>query len=293
MISRFYIVVAAVLFSTGGAAVKACALSSWQIASFRSGLAALTVFILIPEARRRWTWSTWAVGFVYATTLVLYVLANKLTTAANTIFLQGSAPLYVLLLSPLLLGEKNRSRDIVFMIGIGIGAFLLFAGEQPTFITAPDPVRGNILAACAGLAWGLTIMGLRWLSREGGKETGTSTGAVVCGNIIAFVVVLPFALPAQIAAIDVFSVTYLGVFQVGIAYIFLTKGIKAVSALEVSLLLLVEPVLNPLWAFLMHGELQTRFAALGSAIIIGATALKAWLDGRRSKIYSMDEKSDS
>src|SRR3990172_9137079 len=98
--SQLQLLAAAVLFSTGGAAIKACTLSSWQIASFRSVIAAVALFLLLPDARRRWTWRAVAVGAAYAATLMLFVLGNKLTTAANTIFLQSTAPLYILLLGP-------------------------------------------------------------------------------------------------------------------------------------------------------------------------------------------------
>ena len=105
VIFRLRVLGAALLFSTGGAAVKACTLTAWQVASFRSGIAAAAVFLMSPPARRQWTWRVWLVGMVYAATLVLFVRANKLTTAANATFLQATAPLYVLLLGPLLLRE--------------------------------------------------------------------------------------------------------------------------------------------------------------------------------------------
>ena len=104
--ARLKLVSAALLFSTGGAAIKSASFTSWQVACLRSGLAALTVFILAPSARRGWTWRTCVVSITYSATLVLFVLANKLTTSASTIFLQSTAPLYLLLLSPLLLREK-------------------------------------------------------------------------------------------------------------------------------------------------------------------------------------------
>src|SRR6266700_1317882 len=81
--NRLLLLLAAFLFSTGGVAIKACSLTGWQVASFRSGIASAALLILIPEARRNWTWRTVATGFAYAATMVAYVLANKLTTSAN------------------------------------------------------------------------------------------------------------------------------------------------------------------------------------------------------------------
>ena len=106
--ARLKLVGAALLFSTGGAAIKATTLTGWQVASFRSGIAALAVLLLAPEARRGWSWRAVLVGVAYAATLVLFVTANKLTTSANTIFLQATAPLYMVVLSPWLLGERVR-----------------------------------------------------------------------------------------------------------------------------------------------------------------------------------------
>src|SRR5579863_7731410 len=119
--TRLQLFLAAFLFSTGGAAIKACSLSAWQIASFRSGIAAVCMAILLPEARRSWTWRTFAVGAAYAATLICFVAANKLTTAANAIFLQATAPLYLLALGPLILREKIRRADIVVFAAIAAG----------------------------------------------------------------------------------------------------------------------------------------------------------------------------
>ena len=107
-----FVFAAALLFSTGGAAIKACSLSSWAVASFRSGIAAVVLWLLLPGARRGWTWRTILIGAVYAATLILFVLANKSTTSANAIFLQSTAPLYLLLLGPLVLREPIRKADL-------------------------------------------------------------------------------------------------------------------------------------------------------------------------------------
>ena len=91
-VPRLQLLATAVLFSTGGAAIKASALSTWQVASFRSGIAALVLLVALPSARRFWTRRSLLVGLAYAATTILYVAANKLTTAANAIFLQSTAP---------------------------------------------------------------------------------------------------------------------------------------------------------------------------------------------------------
>src|ERR1700690_1221397 len=112
MSPRLRIALAALLFSTGGAAIKAADFTPWQIASFRSGIAAIALLVAVPGARRGFGWRPALVGVAYAATLVLFVLANRLTTSANTIYLQSTAPLYVLLFAPLLLKEPIRRRDL-------------------------------------------------------------------------------------------------------------------------------------------------------------------------------------
>lgn len=304
---RAELLLTALLFSTGGAAIKATTLSSWQVAGFRSGVAALTVFLLLPAARRRWRPRTLGVAAAYAATLLLYVLANKLTTAASTIFLQSTAPLYVLLLAPWLLKEPVRRLDAVYMGVVAGGMALFFVGVEPPLETAPDPLTGNILAAGAGFTWALTVIGLRFLGREqkgegakaGRGRAATSEGAtaVVAGNFLVFVVALPLALPLEpapprVALTDWSVIAFLGIFQVGVAYVFMTRALKDVGALEASLLLLLEPVLNPVWAWLLHGEAPGRWSLAGGVLILAATAVKTWLDGRRRNRVGGERSGD-
>ncbi len=283
--ARLQLVLAAALFSTGGAAIKAASLTGYQVASFRSGIAALTLFLLLPQARRGYTWRSMAVGITYALTLLLFVLANKLTTSANTIYLQSTAPLYILLLAPLLLKEPIRLKDLWFMVAIAAGMILFFVTRQPPLATAPDPRTGDVLAALSGLTYALTVMGLRWLSRA--PERGSQMAAMVTGNALVFVLVLPAALPVTGASfMDWSVVTYLGVVQIGVAYMFLARGIEGVPAFEASLLLLVEPALNPVWAWLVLGEQPSAWAIVGAVIIFGATTIRTWLEARNAKVLA-------
>ena len=263
--ARLKLIGAALLFSTGGAAIKATTLTGWQVACFRSGVAALAVFLLARDARRGWSWRAVLVGVAYAATLVLFVTANKLTTSANTIFLQATAPLYMVVLSPWLLGERLRREDLIVMAA-----------------TAPNPGRGNLLAALSGLTWALTVCGLRWVGADKpGDAAGSAVPAIVAGNLIAFAAALPFALPlASSTAVDWIAIGYLGVFQIGVAYLLVSSGLRRVTAIEASILLLVEPALNPFFAWLVHGEKPSAFAVAGGLVILGATTLRTWLDAR-------------
>jgi drug/metabolite transporter, DME family len=279
--ARLQLAVAALLFSTGGAAIKASDFTAWQTTCLRSGIAALAIWLMTREARRGWTGRTLVVGVAYAATLTLFVLANRLTTAANTIYLQSTAPLYLALLAPWLLREPTRRRDLVFMTAVGLGLALFFVGVDPPADTAPDPVRGNMLALASGLFWALTVCGLRWMGAGGGNR-GSAAVAVVAGNVIAFLVALPFALPfGSHTAGDWALIGYLGVFQIALAYVLVTRALTTMPALEASLILLIEPVLNPVWAWIFQGERPGVWALMGGGVILGATTIRAVLDARR------------
>jgi drug/metabolite transporter (DMT)-like permease len=277
--ARLQLVGAALLFSTGGAAIKAVAFSGWQIASFRSGIAALALLLMGPAARRGWTWQAALVGVAYAGCLTLFVLANRLTTAANTIFLQSTAPLYLLVLAPWLLKEPVRRQDIGFMLVVGLGLMLFFVGVEPPAATAPDPVRGNLVALASGVCWALAVCGLRWLTAAPGR--GSPLAAVVSGNLTAFLISLPLALPVSGHSISDWSlIVYLGAFQIALAYVLVTSAIKHIPALEASVILLIEPVFNPIWAWVVQGEVPGAWALLGGALILGATTAKSWAERR-------------
>jgi drug/metabolite transporter (DMT)-like permease len=277
--SVLLLLAAALLFSTGGAAIKATGLSSWQVAGFRSGVAAAALTALLPSARRRWDGRIASAGLAYSATMVLFVLANKLTTSANAIFLQDTAPLYLLLFGPWLLHERLRLTDLAVAIAVAAGLAMFFAGSERAISTAPDPLRGNVIGAFSGIAWALTIAGLRWVGRRGGGEGAMP--AVVAGNVFAFLICAPLAFPVGHASMaDAAVVLYLGIFQIGLAYVCVTRAIRYVPAFQASAVLLAEPALNPLWAWLMHGERPSAWALAGGALILAATLLNSWWQRR-------------
>jgi drug/metabolite transporter, DME family len=294
--ARLRLIGAAALFSTGGMAIKACSLTGWQIAGLRSGVAAIALLFLLPGARAWPTRKEWLVGFGYALTMVLFVVANKLTTAANAIFLQSTAPLYILLASPWLLGERIVRRDLVFLATMALGLVLFFVDERHASAIATNPFEGNVIALVSGVTWACTVMGLRWLGGSRAREheapdpadasrargaRGRGPGALVAGNALSCLVCVPFMTSlASATPADWSIVLYLGVFQIALAYILLTAGLRAVPAFEASVLLLVEPVLSPIWAWIVHGERPGPWAIAGGTILLIATVGKTWWDVR-------------
>ncbi len=259
----------AVLFSTGGAAIKATSWNSWQVAGVRSAIAAAAIAALLPGARKLGSRRVWLVGLVYALTLVLFVTATKLTTAANAIFLQSGAPIYLLLLGPWLLKEPVRKSDWAVLAGIAVGMMLVFAAEQQPLASAPNPVLGNWLAAATGVTWALTVAGLRWV----GKAGEDAMAPVLAGNMLAALlcVVPMWPLPA-LALADLLALLYLGLFQIALAYWCLAKAVRGLGALEAALLVMLEPALNPFWTWAMHGERPAGLALVGGGFILAATA---------------------
>jgi DME family drug/metabolite transporter len=273
---RVAILLAALLFSTGGAAIKASPLTAWQIASGRSAIAAMALVLLLPTARRlagRWVWIA---GLAYAATLVLFVAANKLTTAAAAIWLQATAPIHLLILAPRLLGEAIRPRDWALggVMALSVGLLLADALGSGATRLAPDPLLGNCLAAASGLTFALAVLAIRHEARSGAG----SLPVVVAGNLLAAAATAPAALaggPPMPAAADFAGLLYLGVVQVGLAYWLLDRGIRRVPAFEASACLLVEPAMSPVWAWLATGERPGPLALAGGAAILAATLLHA------------------
>lgn len=268
--SVLYLIAAAALFSTGGLAIKSSSLDGFAISGFRSLVSGLFLAAAMPQCLRLISWRVLLAGLPYAATLTLYTIANTYTTAANTIFLQDTAPLYVLCLSPLLLKERIQRDDILLMFAIAGGMVLFFLFPESPAKTAPNPALGNGLAAAAGVSWALTIVALRGLARE---HPDASLAAVIVGNVFAALIALPWMVASSPVINDWYIVGYLGVFQIGVAYLFVTRGLSGVSALRASLLLLVEPVLTPVWVWLWLGEVPSPWAIAGGFVILAATAM--------------------
>jgi drug/metabolite transporter (DMT)-like permease len=250
----------AVLWSTGGLLIKSVDWNPPAIAGARSAIAAVLIAMVL--RRPRFSWSATQIGgaVAYAATVILFVLATKLTTAANAILLQYTAPVYVALFGRWFLGERTRWIDWLTIAAAfgGMGLFFLDS-------LSPEGFWGNAVAIASGVAFAWLALFLRK------QKDGSTVESVLLGNILAAVICIPFYFDGfPTAASDWVALLLLGLFQIGISYICFSIAIKFVTAIEAILIPVVEPILNPLWVFLYIGEEPGAWAVAGGLIVLGA-----------------------
>ncbi|HVF51014.1 MAG TPA: EamA family transporter [Pyrinomonadaceae bacterium] len=272
----YFILIAALLWSTGGLFIKSVSLSAYELSFGRSLLAALTVAYFTRREGFRLNLVTAIAAVLYAALLLLFVVANKLTTAANAIFLQYTAPVYILLFEPLFYREKFRARDFYMVAVCVAGMSLFFVGEL-----RPDDLSGNLTALASGLCFAFFTL----LLRHPRTREGNRAASVIYGNLLLALVCAPAffgGVGLKLTLSDGLSIFYLGVVQIGIAYTFFTLGIaRGVRSLDAGVVGYVEPVLNPVWVFIFLGERPTRWAISGGAIIVAAVVTHLTLRARR------------
>ena len=258
------VVLTALLWSSGGLFIKLISLTSMQLSFFRCLIAAIVFAVIFRKKVLKVNKLAILNAVFYATVLTLFVIATKTTTAANAIFLQSTAPIYVLIFEPIINKTKWEPINIITIAVCFIGMILFFLGEL-----SPGHLEGNIVALLAGVAFAAFFLGMR----KNDKEYQQS--AIFYGNIIVAVICIPFILELEtISFNDLWMVSFLGVFQIAAAYAIFTYGIKRILAVEASIISMLEPVLNPVWVFLGYGEVPTTFAIIGGLIIISAISLR-------------------
>jgi drug/metabolite transporter (DMT)-like permease len=263
MTPRLYLLAGAVLWSTGGFFIKEIDAGATSITFFRCLFAGLLLAPLV-AGRRFPRGSDMAVSIVlFALLLGLYVGATKETTAANAIFLQYTAPLYVIAFSPWLLGERLSPRDAVpFAICIA-GIAVLFVGN-----TSGDDLGGMLMGAGSGFFYGLFLIWLR-------RIRYADPIAITFANCLGVAVLFSLALANRDVDVEDLSLLFLmGAVQFALPYLLFTRGLKDVQASEASLIALIEPVLNPVWVALFYGEDPSTATIIGGAIIIAGLAAR-------------------
>ena len=257
-----FIVIAALLWSTGGIGIKAVADPALKVTFYRSIFAAVTLFLMFGrKARIRLTPAFLAAIVCYGACLTSFVIATKWTTAANAIFLQYAGVVWVLLLSPLVVREPMQRRDVIAIVVAMLGMALFFVGKFEA-----RGMAGNAMALLSSIFFAGLILSLR-------REHDAAPAAVTWGNVFISLALLPFVandLSLTPKAFGVFA--FLGVFQIGFAYAAFVKGLRYVTATQASLTGMLEPVANPIWVLLFLGERPSGFAIAGGAIVLMAIA---------------------
>jgi drug/metabolite transporter (DMT)-like permease len=254
------LLLAALCWSLGGLLIKSI---DWPPIAIAGGRSAIAIpMILLCIGRPRFTFSLAQIGGAvgYAGTVVLFVFATRMTTAANAIFLQYTAPIYVALIGRWYLGE-HASRIDWLVIAVALIGIALFFMDRLT----ASGWWGNVIALGSGLAFASLALFLRK------EKAGSPIASIVLGNVIVALASLPFILQApSLGTGGLWRLVLLGAIQLGLPYVFYATAIKQVTALEATLIPLLEPVLNPLWVMLALGEKPGPWAIVGGLLVLGA-----------------------
>lgn len=267
----FAIIAAALLWSSGGIFIKLIQLNPFQISFLRAIFSSLIILAVSGKKVFTFSRSIAVTGVCYAAILILFVMATKTTSAANAIFLQYTAPVYVLVLEPYFLKTKLEKINIYTMLFCLLGMALFFAESL-----APGDFIGNIYALCSGIAFAGFLLMLRK------ADDDHRYASIFWGNV--FILVLcSFSMGSAgtVRIPDLLMCAYLGVFQIGIAYVLFSYGIKYTHAIEAGLISMIEPVLNPVWVVIWYGEVPTRSAILGGIIILITLAVRTVITERK------------
>lgn len=260
-----FVFIAGLLWSTGGLFIKLISLPAMQLAFFRCIIAAITFGILFRKRILLFNKLTFLNSAFYAAILITFVIATKTTTAANAIFLQSTAPIYVLIFEPLFNKTKYERINIITVAVCVLGMLLFFVGKLE-----PGHLEGNIIALLSGIAFASFFLGMKM------NDPKYQHSSIFYGNILVAIISIPFLFSIEILTTnDFMMLAFLGVFQIAIAYAFFSSGLKRIYAVEASIIALIEPVLNPVWVFIGYGETPSLTAIIGGLIILGAIVVRS------------------
>lgn len=267
----FLLVAAAVLWSLAGVLIKCVSLPALAVAGFRSAIALPVLLIFFGRRAVNFSAAQLIGGIAYAATVILFVAATKLTTAGNAILLQYTAPLYVAMLSGWLLHERTRWFDWTAIAAVLCGMSLFFLDQL-----SAGGLTGNILAVISGFAFASLIIAMRR------QKDASPAGSAILGNLLTVLICLPSMVQSPPGGTDWIGLALLGVFQIGLSYVFYAVAIRNVTAMEAILIPMLEPILNPLWALLCMGERIGPWALLGGVVVILSVLFRGVMDYRRT-----------
>ncbi len=254
----------AILWSSGGLFIKLISLDSMELSFFRCAIAAVVFALMFRKRILKLNRLALLNSFAYAVVLILFVIATKTTTAANAIFLQSTAPIYVLIFEPLLTKTKWERINIITIVVCFLGMILFFMGDL-----TPGDIRGNIAALLAGVAFAAFFLGMKKNDSQYGESS------IFYGNVIVALICIPFITDMNSISVQDFAmVSFLGVFQIAFAYALFSYGLKRIIAVEASIISMFEPVLNPIWVFIGYGEVPSFYAIIGGIIIMTAITVR-------------------
>ncbi len=267
------VVLGAIAFSLGGLLVKLLPLSPLSISSGRCVFSSLVIYLYIRISHHRVKINkvSLAGALCVMAMLLCYVASMKLTTAANAIVLEYTAPVFVLLLEMALFQKRPKRSDVLFSLLVLLGIIIVVSDGL-----AKGNLIGDLLALASGVFYALTIM-------LNDFEGGDSLTSVLLGHIFCVFAGLPSLLSEGEFALRTFALlAFLGIFQAGAGYTLLTVGLKHCEPLPASLAASIEPVLNPILVAVFYGEYVSGKAFLGAAIVIGSIVLNQWLSMKRT-----------
>lgn len=259
-----YLIIASILWSTGGLFIKIINWNPMAIAGMRSGISALVMLLYLRKlpSPKLIKPITILGAFSYSFLVIAFVIATKLTTSANAILLQYTSPIWVIIFSYLFLKCKIKRQDIITIFIVFIGMFLFFADELHA-----GNMLGNLVAVCSGIFMAVFVM---LLQRQ--KDT-PAIYVTLLGNIVTFLIAIPFYFLSVPDSNTILGVFILGVFQLGIPYVFYTKAVTHVSTLQATLIPILEPLLNPFWVFFVTSEKPGLTSIIGGLIVIAAVLM--------------------
>ena len=250
--------------------------SSWQPLAILVGRNIFSSMVLLMYLRRFPThWTRWKLvaAVSHLLTAFLFISSTKLTTSANAIFLQYTAPLYIILLAYWFLHERPTRVDWLSMAVIFSGMFLFF-GDRLSL----QGLQGNILAALSGVTMAMMTVSLR------AQKDGTPIESILIAQIFTVVFGFPLLFGESWTTTNWLIVAYLGIFQIGLAFLLFTTALKHVPAMEATLVGTLEPVLNPLWVAFFLGEKPGAFATIGALIVLAGVVFNSIGNGRAAPI---------
>jgi drug/metabolite transporter (DMT)-like permease len=267
------LVAASVLWSFGGILVKLVDLNPLGITGIRSAITAAMLFMFLKKPK--WEWSFDKIGgtIAYTAMVILFVAATKMTTAASAILLQYTAPIYIAIFGAWMLKEKATLRDWITIVFVIAGMVLFFVDSL-----SGGKMKGNFLGVLSGIAMAFNIMFMRR------QKDSNPLEQVFWGNLLTAIIGTPFALASTITPRGWTGLILLGVFQLGLSYILFAKAIKNLTALESTLIAVIEPILNPVWVFVIVGELPGMWSLIGGLVVlisVTVSSIKSTMDVKK------------